>query len=241
MEDETLFPVYLSFRTFLGVIDNLRENGLPSQVDKSIFASRSGSDQSQIMSALRFLGLIDEDHKTQQDLERLVGSKANSQEEKQVFSEILKKRYAKIFDQINPANTTINQVQRIFSDYGCKGTTIGRAVRFFIRSLEYCEMEVSTRLTARARRGTQWGTRSRFRASAVPAKKNGQVRAKKTLSTEDDNIDQGIEKKVSLQNGAGVLSLFGRFNTFELSEDERKLVFNIVDLMQAFEKKTEST
>ena len=64
-------PVYLSFKTFQSAIQNLRTHGLPNNIDRSTFDSRSGQEQTQIISAFKFLGLIDENNNTQETLRQL--------------------------------------------------------------------------------------------------------------------------------------------------------------------------
>lgn len=52
-------PPYISYRTFQNFIDRLQQ-GIPSRIDRSFWGDRlSGSTGTQLMAALRFLGLID--------------------------------------------------------------------------------------------------------------------------------------------------------------------------------------
>ena len=44
-------------------------------------------------------------------------------------------------------------------------------------------------------------------------------------------------KTITLRNVSGELTLSGTFKPFELDGDERKLVYDITDLMKAYEKK----
>src|SRR5579883_2913987 len=90
-------PVYLSFPTFQSAIKNLRTHGLPDELDRTAFGSRSGGDQAQIMSAFKFLGLLDDHQRTQESLRALVKAAENSAEEKQHLATILKRRYAGVF------------------------------------------------------------------------------------------------------------------------------------------------
>jgi hypothetical protein len=69
-------PVYLSFRTLQSAVASLREHGLPNKLDRSAWGTRSGFDQTQILSAFRFLGFVDQQSNTQKPLRDLVeGSK----------------------------------------------------------------------------------------------------------------------------------------------------------------------
>ncbi len=64
-------PVYLPFKSFQSAVQSLRTHGLPSALDRTAFGSRSGADQVQILSAFKFLGLIDDANRTQPILRNL--------------------------------------------------------------------------------------------------------------------------------------------------------------------------
>ncbi len=236
MDNDTLVPVYLSLRTFLGAIANLRENGLPSKVDKSVFGSRSGADQSQIISAFKFLGLIDMENNTQQILRELVNCQEKSIEEKSILGKILADRYSKVFE-LNLQTATPMQVSTTIGEYGSKGTTKDRAVRFLIKVLEYCEIDISPRLTE--------GNRTRRRSSTNNAK-NGGSKSPKQKKKQDDKLTESAPsrqamKTINLPEAKGELSVTGTFNPFELVGGERELVFGIIDLMEEYEKKAKSS
>src|SRR5258706_13929089 len=52
----------------------LLRQGLPGKLDKSLFKSASGSIQTQLMAAFRFLRLIDHNDKVQAELKALVAA-----------------------------------------------------------------------------------------------------------------------------------------------------------------------
>src|SRR5579862_7958992 len=97
---ETNPAVYLSFTTFRSAVQSLRTHGLPDELDKTAWQSRSGGEQSQIISAFRFLGLIDGD-KTQPALRKLVEAKEDSDEERTVLAGLLRDKYPALFEEIN--------------------------------------------------------------------------------------------------------------------------------------------
>ena len=231
MDNEDLVPVYLSLRTFQSALANLREGGLPDIVDKSAFSSRSGGDQSQIISAFKFLGFIDKDGNTQQSLRDLINCQEKSKEEKDVFGQILKDRYSNVFEN-NLKTATPMQVETAIADYGSKGTTKERAVRFFIKAIEYCEIEISSRLTE--------GTRTRRRTSSNNNKNSSPKppRRKKKQEAEHTTPMTSTQamKTIVLPDAKGELSVSGTFNPFELIGNERELVFGIIDLMEKYEK-----
>ena len=52
-ESQKPVPVYLSFKTLQSAIQSLRTHGLPNVFDRTAFDSRSGGEQTQILSALQ--------------------------------------------------------------------------------------------------------------------------------------------------------------------------------------------
>ena len=66
-------PPYISYKSFRNFIDNLQQTGIPSRIDRSYWGERlSGSTGTQLMAALRFLGLVDTNGVPDERLRQLV-------------------------------------------------------------------------------------------------------------------------------------------------------------------------
>ena len=217
-------PVYLSFKTFQSAIQSLRNHGLPNSLDRTAFGSRSGAEQTQILSAFRFLGLSDDNDKTQESLRALVKAQENSTEEKQQIAALLRERYANAF-ALNLEAATPAQLDKAIGDYGTTGATKARAVRFFIKATEHCGIKLSTRLTARKPRTTG------------PSTNNGDEQVLPTQRRRSNAAIAPPFKIVSLPEVGGTLTVSGTFNFFDLVGDERELVLGIIDQLSAFQKK----
>jgi hypothetical protein len=228
-QQETV-PVYLSFKTFQSAIQSLRTHGLPDSLDRTAFGSRSGAEQTQILSAFRFMGLLNDSNKTQDPLRTLVKAKENTVEEKTVLTAILRQRYTNAF-ALNLESATPAQLDKAIGDYGATGATKDRAVRFFIKACEYCGIKLSSRLTARKPR-TASGNGSDDDDTTQSLERPGRRRRKTEIrSPTSANI-----KTISLPNVGGTLTVSGTFNYFELEGDERQLVLGVIDLLKSFEK-----
>jgi hypothetical protein len=114
------------------------------------------------------------------------------------------------------------------------------SVRFFIKAVQYSGIPISERITKGKRALPSNGTSKRSEGQARPKS----VRQK--LVPELDKVPQVHHEKgsalktVSLPDVGGTLTLTGAFNVFELVGEERKLVFDLVDTMTAFEKKKDN-
>lgn len=219
---EPLVAVYLSFKTFQAALANLRSHGLPSKLDRSAWHSRSGLDQSQILSAFKFLGLIDEAGNVQESLSKLVAAPENSPEEKSILKDILRLRYQKVF-ALNLQTATPMQFSEAFGSYNATGTTRNRAVRFFVKIGNYAGIELSKRLT----RGV--------RTIGSPKRNGSKARRQPTTEIATDTGQQ--IKTILLPQVGGKLTVSGTFNAFELAGEERQLVYDIIDRMMEFERK----
>jgi hypothetical protein len=223
-------PVYLSFKTFQSAIQGLRAHGLPSVLDRTAFGSRSGAEQTQILSAFKFLGLIDDANRTQDSLRALKDAKENSEQEKAQLAAILKERYANAF-ALNLEAATPAQLDKAIAEYGAGGSTKDRSVRFFLKALEHCGIKVSTRLTARKPRSSP----SNGESDGTPRTPKGRKDNSQTIAPIQQN-EQAI-MTVDLPEVGGKLTISGTFNPFRLVGEERALVFAISDLMSNFQKK----
>lgn len=146
-------PPYVAFRTLQGLLDDFREHGIPSQIDKSVLKSMSGAVQSQVRVALRYLGLTDSADKTTPIMRQLV--EARDDERKQVLRAIVEKSYEFIFGDSNSFDlsmATMQQLEAKFRDQGIQGDTVNKAVTFFVRACQESNIVISKFITNTSRR-----------------------------------------------------------------------------------------
>jgi len=234
-------PVYLSFTTFRSAVQSLRTHGLPDKLDRTAWASRSGGEQNQIINAFKFLGLIDGSDNTQPSLKKLVDAQENTEQEKTVISGLLRDKYLKLFE-LNLKTATPGQVADAIGSYGPTGATRDRAVRFFLKAAYHCGIPLSSRLTA--------GMRSKDSSdpsdtddvptpTPTPRRRRRRTSVTETPEQQEGDTSGRAVKTVDLRETGGSLTLSGTFNAFDLAGEERKLVYDIIDLMKQYEKKTE--
>ena len=221
---------YVSFRTFQSGVQALRSHGLPEKIDRSVWLAKSGADQTALLSAFRFLGLLDAKDRAQPPLEKLVDAPEGTPAEKEVLGAAIRQSYADLFQQ-NLETITPVQLAEAIGKYGPTGSTRDRAVRFFVKVAGYCGVKMSGRLTARKPRGS---------ASGKTNGTNGQRRTGRKATPAPSSPPKGQQgaaamKEIELPQAGGSLTLSGTFNPFELVGAERELVYSIIDRMQEFE------
>jgi len=244
-------PPYLPFATLQSAINNLRTHGLPDPIDKTTWDSRSGGEQIQIFAALRFFGLIGEGNHPTPALRTLVDAKPNTAEEKATLRDLLQAAYAALLQKIDLGTATPGQLDEAIGDYQLKGSARDRAVRFFLKAATYCGITLSSRLTRNMRERMTGGATGNASSEGIgeePAAATvptvSRKRRRKAAGTPSGSNAIGSEtpvgnamKTVTLPEVKGTLTISGTFNAFGLSGDERKLVYDIIDMMNAFEAK----
>src|SRR4030042_3837851 len=111
-KEKLIIPPYVPFKTFQNFLDSLKV-GIPSRIDRSVISSFSGTVQSQLTGALKYLNLISENGLPSETLSRLVNSEGA--ERQKILRDILKKSYPFLFqDGINLERITLNHLQELF-------------------------------------------------------------------------------------------------------------------------------
>lgn len=143
-------PPYVSFRTFLNFLEWLHEEiVIPDRLDRSFWGERlSGATGPQLMSTLRFLGLIDDDNRPQRKLQDMA---KKPDERKTIIREQLLKCYAGAVQGLDLEKATPGQLEEGFRTYSISGETLRKALAFFIHATEYCGVALSPHITKKSR------------------------------------------------------------------------------------------
>jgi len=155
----TSTPVYVPYATFLSAIDALKRDGIPGtgKIDKSLWDSQSGAIQGQLLLAFRFLGLIDEHNRVLPALPPLV--EAGPDERKPIIKKLIEASYAKLLT-LDLNTISQGQLDEALRGYGVGGSTLARAVRFFVKACQETGIPISKRVSDKVR-GGQTGPRKR--------------------------------------------------------------------------------
>src|SRR3990170_640788 len=128
-------PPYVSYRTFRTFIDGLQA-GIPARIDRSYWGERdSGSTGTQLITALRFLALIDEIGTPMTRLRALVTAKGFQRTE--ALKQIANSAYDFLSSKsLDPQVATYGQLEEAFqSIYQVSGDVARKCIKFF-NSLE---------------------------------------------------------------------------------------------------------
>jgi Family of unknown function (DUF5343) len=228
-EERQLAAVYAPWQTFVNSLNQLK-NGVPSQIDRTVFPGMAGAVQSQLFAGFKFLGLMDDLGKPKERLHAL--ATADDEKRKVLVAEMLKERYDKLF-ALDLKQSTLAQVLQVLADsYGVGGDTREKALRFFLAAAEFSGVELSSYILGAKR-------------SSGPRKKrgNGTPTSRQPRITADEAVDEfeevetapaGTSKTISLKSG-GTVTVSASLDVFSLKPDDRAFVFDLIDKLNAYE------
>jgi hypothetical protein len=138
-------PPYTSYRTFKTFIDDLHEQGVPSRIDRSVLTRFSGVVGSQLMHALRFLGLIEDDGRPAQRLKELIKAHGAGHWAEKLL-EVLRHEYAPMF-AIDLETATPSHFNEAFRRaFPAADAVVQKCVTFFLYAANDAGVKVSGRV-----------------------------------------------------------------------------------------------
>ena len=142
MDRKNPIPPYIAYRTFRNFLVQIEKQGVPGRIDRSVLAHKSGSVQSQLLLALRFLGLIHESGTPTDDLKELL---TGIQRQRMAhFKSLLERSYPFVFGSgFDVETATSDQTEELFGRTGASGETLRRCISFFVAAAKESGIRVS--------------------------------------------------------------------------------------------------
>lgn len=157
-------PPYVSFKTFLGFLEWLENVVIPNRLDRSFWGERlSGASGTQLMTALRFLDLVDANNRPRPKLEELA---KNAGRRRAILREHLPKCYASALRDINLDRASLGELEERFRTYSIDGETLRKSLAFFINAYDYSNITLSPHITKKTR-NTKKNNESKKRAQLI--------------------------------------------------------------------------
>jgi len=223
MNDSTtkITPAYTTYKSFINLINDLRENGIPPHITRSVVKG-SNSGKAMMTASLKALGLIDDDTVPTDKLSLLVNS---SEDYSTALNLVLEEAYPFLFDgSIDLSNTTTEKVAEKFKEAGASGSTITKCMAFFLSASKEAGIEVHPRVKAPA---IDRSKQSRRKSKAKEQKSE----VADTGSTDNpDNVNpEGMEKIIITLRGMddGFICLPEGLDGDEAKRVLKAVVFNL--------------
>lgn len=216
---------YIPFRTLETATAKLEEQGLPQQLDGSAFPTLSGGVRNQVLRSFEFMGFTDADGFVQPMLEHWVHDVG---ERPAIMRGIVTSKYAGVVDLAN-RNGTPAQMRIEIEKLGVSGSTGQKAIRFYIAASEFAGLPVPPTWKQKKARGMARGSSRRPRRSADRETTD-------TAETQQESASPaGNAEVVTLEGGAGTVTLTPDINLMELTNADRDWLFQLIDHFHSYE------
>ena len=210
---------YTSYRTFKTFIEDLREHGVPSRIDRSVLTRFSGAVGGQLMHALRFLGLIDGEGRPTQRLRELVVAHGEAQWPEKL-SQTLEQAYAPMF-AIDLETATPSHFSATFRKaFPAADAVVQKCVTFFL----YAAADAGLRVSARILKGRKPRSLApRGMSKRAPAAARG-VEAE---SSEPISVASPMERKKPSE------MLFTHLDPSAMNEEQQAAIWTLLKYFKA--------
>jgi Family of unknown function (DUF5343) len=139
-------PPYVPFPSFKNLIQNTKQQGLATRIDRSVLTNFLGSTQTQLITTLRFLGLTDAKGHPTERMVALVDA-SGTEEWPKTLSALLREIYPTLFD-IDLARASPNQFnERFRSAFPGAESVQRKAVTFFIGAAQDAKIPINALIT----------------------------------------------------------------------------------------------
>ena len=164
-------PPYTSYRTFKTFIEDLHEHGVPSRIDRSVLTRFSGVVGTQLMHALRFLGLIEDDGRPTERLKELVNAHGTGHWTATLL-ERLRQEYTPMF-AIDLETATPSHFNEAFRKaFPAADAVVQKCVTFFL----YAANDAGVKISGRVLKGRKPRSLTPRRKPAKPAFAHSTIR-----------------------------------------------------------------
>lgn len=139
-DDSAFTAPYTSFSTLIRYVEQMtEEGGAPSRIDRSYLSKLPGGAQTIFLASCKTLGLIDDGMHPTKALENLID--ASTEDRKVLITELVRKYYAGPLALGNRA--TQAQLEDEFRKLGVTGSTLRKAVGFYLNALKFAGITYS--------------------------------------------------------------------------------------------------
>jgi Family of unknown function (DUF5343) len=210
---------YTSYRTFKTFIEDLREHGVPSRIDRSVLTRFSGVVGGQLMHALRFLGLIDDEGRTTQRLRELVIAHDGAQWA-ETLARALEQAYAPLF-AIDLETATPSHFSATFRKaFPAADAVVQKCVTFLIYAAADAGLKVSGRILK--------GRKPRSLAPRGTSKRTG-ARALKAEAEQSEPL--AVASPIEGRKPSEVL--FAHLDPGAMNEEQQSAVWTLLKYFKA--------
>src|SRR5205809_1756962 len=148
--DDSLSPPYTPYGTLTNFIDTLSKRAVPDRIDRSIMPKMSGGAKKTLLSAMKFLKLVQPNGATTDLLRRAVKAFPHADQWKKMLAEILTAAYAPVVGKLPIGSASPKQLHDAFRENGgVEGQMLQKSVRFYLKAVKAAGLPLSPHLMVR--------------------------------------------------------------------------------------------
>jgi|SRR5579871_2190703 len=177
---------YTSFKTLTNTLDKMAEQGgAPSRVDRSYLSNMPGGERGIFITGLKYLGLVNESLEPTEDLHLLI--EADEEGRKEIMRRVVERVYVEPLAL--PKRATQQQLETAFREYGISGSTLRRAIGFFLAATEYAGIDRSPHFKLPPRERTKTKPKAEHGPERIPERNEQELPPRRD---ETDGLDPFI-------------------------------------------------
>ena len=166
-------PPYISYKSFRNFLEDLQQQTMPGRIDRTYWGTRmSGSVGTQLIGALRFLGLIDGNAAPTDRLRKLAMLKGQSRADhlKQITQESFS-----FLNSVNLQAATYGQLEEAFEgSYQLAAGVKRKCIKFYVDIAKESGIMLSSHITVRVRSTTR-SNGTGIGIKGIPKRKNSKA------------------------------------------------------------------
>jgi hypothetical protein len=148
--DRVPLPPYVSFKTLEGVIRKFKETTVPGVVDTSVLRTYANSVARQVIVAMKYLGLIEEDGKRTDRLIRLRNA-YGTPDWQPALTETFYDAYRPLIGGLDLESASYAQLADQFRRQGAEGAVLQKCLAFFVAAARAADLTISPHILNRPR------------------------------------------------------------------------------------------
>lgn len=218
--DAGFAPPYMSFETFRNFVQRLNPDAMPPRIDRSMMVGMAGGTQTALMQLLRQFELIGDSNEVREPLVRM------SQSEDAFVDglrEILQRFYARQL-AIGRQQGTPAQLAESFDESGYTGSTLRKAITFFLHAAKAAEVALSPHFRPPK------ASPSPSRARRTKVQKASELR--EALGTQGPS-PAAESHTIELVSG-GTITVSCTASFLALTKEDRDFLFGLVDQLKGY-------
>lgn len=221
-EEKTHSPPYVGYGSFQSFLLGLKGSPLPDRIDRSVFGNMSGGLAYGLLSAFKFLNLIDGNGVPTALLVKL--AEADGESEKEVLRQVLKGAYPGLFDgTVKLDRATSHQLDdHLRKAFGISGSTVDKAASFVLAAATSADIPISNQLKARKPIGSANGGTRKLRLKKTTA----------SQTTEDHTEEKPKKEEAASTNQDPVQVLVGIIDMSVMDDEEQQAVWTLIRFLK---------